>query len=104
MRRSDNHVATWTATSDNHVATSSAISDTHVCISSLISEEHVAMSSDLSDRQVAGRPLSFAEEARALLKTRHDALRARDEAYRAELTNAEAGAKRSIDSAANANR
>jgi Ca-activated chloride channel family protein len=104
MRRSDNHVATWTATSDNHVATSSAISDTHVCISSLVSQEHVAMSSDLSDRQVAGRPLSFAEEARALLKARHDALRARDEAYRAELTNAEAGAKRSIDSAADANR
>lgn len=102
MRRSDNHVATWTATSDNHVATSRAISDAHVCISSLVSEEHVAMSSDLSDRHVAGRPLSFADEARALLKARHDALRARDQAYRAELTNAEAGAKQSIDSAANA--
>ena len=102
MRRSDNHVATSAATSDNHVATSMAISETHTCVSGLISDEHVAMSGDLSDRLVAGRPLPFEEEARALLKARHDALRARDEAYRARLTNAEAGAKRSIDSAANA--
>ena len=104
MRRSDNHVATSMATSDNHVATSMAISDAHFCIGGLISDEHVAMSSDLSDRRVAGRPVSFEEEARTLLKARHDALRARDEAYRARLTGAEAGAKRSIDSAANAAR
>jgi len=103
-RRSDNHVATSMATSDNHVATSMAISDAHVCIGGLISDEHVAMSSDLSDRRVAGRPVSFEEEARTLLKARHDALRARDEAYRARLTDAEAGAKQRIDSAANAAR
>jgi Ca-activated chloride channel family protein len=104
MRRSDNHVATSMATSDNHVATGMAISETHVCISGLISDEHVAMSGDLSHRLVSGRPVSFEAEARALLKARHDALRARDEAYRARLTNAEAGAKQSIDSAANAAR
>jgi Ca-activated chloride channel family protein len=104
MRRSDNHVATGMATSDNHVATSMAISHAHTCISGLISDEHVAMSADLSDRYVAGRRLAFEDEARALLHARHDALRARDEAYGARLTDAEAGAKRSIDSAANAAR
>src|SRR6478752_9640345 len=103
-RRSDNHVATWSATSDNHVATSMAISSAHTCISDLVSDEHVAMSMDLSNRQVAGRPVSFQEEARALLEARHDALRARDEAYRARLTDAEAGAKQRIDSAADAAR
>jgi Ca-activated chloride channel family protein len=104
MRRSDNHVATGMATSDNHVATSMAISHAHTCISGLISDEHVAMSADLSDRYVAGRRLAFEDEARALLQARHDALRARDAAYGARLTDAEAGAKRSIDSAANAAR
>jgi Ca-activated chloride channel family protein len=60
------------------------------------------MSNDLTNREVAGRPLSFRQEAKALLKARHDALRARVEAYRARLTSAESGAKRSIDSAASA--
>lgn len=101
-RRSQNHVATIGTTSDNHVATAGAISRAHTCIVGLVSEEHVAMSRDLSDRQAAGRPVAFREEAEALLKARHDALRARDEANQASLAKAEAGAKQSIESAAEA--
>jgi Ca-activated chloride channel family protein len=104
IRRTDNEVATSLATTDNYVATSIAITDAQTCVSGLATDEDTAMSNDLTDRMVAGRPVSFREEAKALLKARHDALRARVEAYRARLTNAEAGTKRSIDSAANAAR
>lgn len=102
IRRTDNAAATSLATTDNSVATSIAVTDASVCVSSLATDEAVAMSNDLTDRAVAGRPLSFAEEARALLKARHDALRARLEGYRARLTGAEAAAKRSNDAAADA--
>jgi Ca-activated chloride channel family protein len=104
IRRTDNAAATSLATTDNSVATSIAITDASVCVSSLATDEAVAMSNDLTDRAVAGRPLSFAGEARALLKARHDALRARLEAWRARLIQAEAAAKRSSDSAADAAR
>jgi Ca-activated chloride channel family protein len=104
IRRTDNRVATGLATTDNKVATGIAITDAETCVSILATDEDTAMSIDLTNREVAGRPVSFREEAKALLKARHDALRARVEAYRAKLTNAEAGAKRSIDSAANATR
>jgi len=102
IRRTDNAVATSVATTDNSVATSIAITDAATCVSILTTDEAVAMSNDLADRQVAGRPIPFAEEARALLKARHDALRARVKAYRARLAAAEAGAKQRIDSAADA--
>lgn len=104
IRRTDNEVATSIATTDNSVATSIAITDAETCVSILATDEDTAMSIDLTDREVAGRPVPFREEAETLLKARHDALRARVEAYRARLTNAEAGAKRSIDSAADAAR
>ena len=104
IRQTDNKVATSIATTDNNVATSIAITDAETCVSILATDEATAMSIDLTDRDVAGRPVPFGEEAKALLKARHDALRARLEAYRARLTSAEAGAKRRIDSAANAAR
>lgn len=104
MRRTDNYVATSGSTTDNRVATSIAVTDAYVCINGLATDEYVAMTGDLTDRMAAGRPLSFRAEAEALLKARHDALRARLEAYRAGLSNAEAAAKRSIDSAADAAR
>jgi Ca-activated chloride channel family protein len=104
IRRTDNAVATSLATTDNEVATSIAITDAETCVSLLATDEDTAMSNDLTDRQVAGRPVSFRAEAKALLKARHDALRARGEAYRARLANAEAGARRRIDSAADAAR
>ena len=62
------------------------------------------MTGDLTDREVAGQPVRFKDEAKALLKARHDALRARVEAYRARLSGAEAAAKRRIDAAADAAR
>jgi Ca-activated chloride channel family protein len=102
IRRTDNAVATSLATTDNTVVTSIAITDAETCVSLLATDEDTAMSIDLTDRETAGRPVSFREEAKALLKARHDALRVRVQAYRAKLTNAEAGAKRGIDSAANA--
>lgn len=104
IRRTDNKVATSIATTDNAVATSLAITDAETCVSILATDEATAMSNDLTDREVAGRPASFREDAKALLKARHDALRARLEAYRASLTGAEAEAKRGIDSAADAAR
>jgi len=104
IRRTDNEVATSLATTDNAVATSIAITDAETCVSLLATDEATAMSNDLTDRQVAGRPVPFGEEAKALLKARHSALRARVEAYRARLTNAEAEARRNIDSAAKATR
>jgi Ca-activated chloride channel family protein len=102
IRRTDNAVATSIAKTDNNVATSIAITDAETCASILASDEDTAMSIDLTDRETAGRPVAFREEAEALLKARHDALRARVEAYRAQLVNAETGARRSIDSAASA--
>jgi Ca-activated chloride channel family protein len=104
IRQTDNEVATSLAATDNNVATSIAITDAETCVSLLATDEDTAMSIDLTDRETAGRPVSFREEAKVLLKARHQALRARVEAYRAKLTNTEAGAKRSIDSAANAAR
>jgi Ca-activated chloride channel family protein len=104
IRRTDNQVATSLATTDNKVATSIAITDAETCVSLLATDESTAMSNDLTDRKVAGRPVPFREDAKALLKARHDTLRARVEAYRARLSDAEARAKRSIDSAANAER
>lgn len=104
IRRTDNEVATSLAATDNDVATSIAITDADTCISILATDEDTAMSIDLTDREVAGRPVSFRDEAEALLKARHDALRARVEAYRARLSSAEAAAKRRIDSAADAAR
>jgi Ca-activated chloride channel family protein len=101
IRRTDNAVATSLATTDNNVATSIAITDAETCVSLLATNEDTALSNDLTDREVAGRPVSVRDEAKALLKARHDALRARVEAYRVSLSNAEAGAKQSIDSAAN---
>lgn len=104
IRRTDNAVATSIAKTDNNVVTSIAITDAETCVSILATDEDTAMSIDLTDRETAGRPVAFREEAKALLKARHDALRARVEAYRARLTKAEAGAKQRIDSAANAAR
>lgn len=102
IRRTDNAVATSIAKTDNNVVTSIAITDAETCVSILATDEDTAMSIDLTDRETAGRPVAFREEAKALLKARHDALRARVEAYRARLTNAEAGARQSIDLAASA--
>lgn len=102
IRRTDNAVATSIAKTDNNVATSIAITDAETCASILATDEDTAMSIDLTDQETAGRPVAFREEAEALLKARHDTLRARVEAYRAQLANAETGARRSIDSAASA--
>lgn len=104
IRRTDNEVATSLATTDNAVATSLAITDADTCISNLTTDEDVAMSLDLTDRAGSGRPVPFQEEAKALLKARHDALRARLQAYRAQLTGAEAATKKRIDAAADAAR
>jgi Ca-activated chloride channel family protein len=104
LRETDNAVATSLATTDNDVATSIAITDADTCISILATDEDVAMTGDLTDREVAGQPVPFKEEAKALLKARHDALRARVEAYRARLTGAEAAAQQRIDAAADAAR
>jgi len=104
IRQTNNEVATSIARTNNNVATSIAITDAETCASILATDEDTAMSIDLTNRETAGRPVAFREEAKALLKARHDALRARVEAYRTRLTAAEAEAKRSIDSAANAAR
>ncbi|ANA31922.1 hypothetical protein VZ52_00120 [Ralstonia mannitolilytica] len=104
IRRTDNAVATSLATTDNDVATSLAITDADTCVSNLTTDEDVAMSLDLTDRAVRGQRVPFQEEAKALLKARHDALRARLQAYRAQLTGAEAAAKKRIDAAADAAR
>jgi len=104
IRQTDNKVATSIAKTDNHVATTIAVTDAETCISILSTDENTAMTIDLTDRETAGRPVAFREEAKALLKARHDALKARVEAYRVRLASAEAGAKRSIDSAADAAR
>lgn len=104
IRRTDNAVATSLATTDNSVATSIAITDAETCIANLTTDESTAMSIDLTDRSVDGRPAPFGEEAQALLKSRHDALRTRVAAYRARLTTAETEAKRSIESSADAAR
>ena len=104
LRRPDNKVATSIATTDNDVATSIAITDAETCIGNLATDEYVAMTGDLTDRQVAGQSVPFKEEAETLLKARHDALRARVQAYRARLTGAEAAASRRIDAAAAAAR
>lgn len=104
IRQTDNAVATSIATTDNDVATSIAITDAETCVSILSTDEETAMSIDLTKRETAGHPVSFREEAKALLKARHNALRARLQAYRARLTGAEAEAKRRIDSAADAAR
>lgn len=100
IRRTNNNVKTSIAATDNRVATSIAITDAQTCISNLATAEYVAMSRDLTDRQVAGRPVPFANEAKALLKARHDDLRARVQTYGARLTGAEAAARQSIDAAA----
>ncbi|QTC90813.1 VWA domain-containing protein [Brevundimonas goettingensis] len=102
IRQTDNEVATSITTTDNNVATSLAVTDADTCISIMATDEETAMIIDLTDRETAGRPVSFKEEAKALLKARHDAMRARLAAYRARLTGAEAAAKRDIDSAAEA--
>lgn len=102
IRRTDNEVATSIASTDNDVATSIAITDAETCASILATDEDTAMSIDLTNRETAGHPVAFREEAKALLKARHDALRARVVAYRARLTQAEADAKQRIDSAAKA--
>ncbi|USQ96575.1 vWA domain-containing protein [Caulobacter sp. RL271] len=104
IRQTDNEVATSIATTDNNVATSIAITDADTCTTILATDEDTAMTIDLTDRETAGHPVPFKAEAKALLKARHDAMRARLEAYRTRLTKAEAGAKRSIDSAADAAR
>jgi Ca-activated chloride channel family protein len=104
IRQTDNEVATSIATTDNNVATSIAITDADTCTSILATDEDTAMSIDLANRENAGQPVAFKEEAKALLKARHDALRARVQAYRARLTIAEAEAKRRIDAAADAAR
>lgn len=100
IRRTDNAVATSIAKTDNNVATSIAITDAETCVSILATDEDTAMSIDLTHRDTAGRPVAFREEAKALLKARHDALKAKVEAYRDRLNKAEAEAERSIDSAA----
>ncbi len=100
IRRTDNEVKTSIATTDNRVATSIAITDAETCISNLATDEYVAMSRDLADREVAGRPVSFSDEAKALLKARHDDLRAQVRAYRARLSDAETGARQNIDAEA----
>jgi Ca-activated chloride channel family protein len=104
LRRTDNEVATSLANTDNDVATSIAITGAETCISNLATDEYVAMTGDLTDSDVAGRPVPFRKEAEVLLKERHDALRARVQAYRARLAGAEAAAKRRIDAAAEAAR
>jgi Ca-activated chloride channel family protein len=104
LRRTDNAVATSLATTDNDVATGIAITDADTCISNLATDEYVAMIGDLTNREAAGQSVPFKEDAKALLKARHDALRARVQAYRARLTGAEAAAKRRIDAAADAAR
>jgi len=104
IRQTDNEVATSIAKTDNYVATTIAQSDAETCISILSTDENTAMTIDLTDRETAGRPVAFHEEAKALLKARHDGLKARVEAYRARLNSAESGAKRSIDSAGDAAR
>jgi Ca-activated chloride channel family protein len=100
IRRTDNAVATGIATTDNRVATGIAVTDAQTCASILAADEATAMSIDLTDRRTAGSPVAFQAEAEALLKARHDALRAKVEAYRARLAGAEAAAKRTNDSAA----
>ncbi len=104
LRRTDNKVATSIATTDNAVATSIAITNAATCVSNLATDEYVAMTGDLADREVAGKSVPFKEEAKTMLKARHDALRARVQAHRARLTGAEAAAKRGIDAAADAAR
>ncbi|WP_420137555.1 VWA domain-containing protein [Sphingomonas sp.] len=102
IRQTDNEVATSIANTDNNVATSIAITDADTCTSILATDEETAMSIDLTNRETAGKPVPFREEAKALLKARHDAMRARFQAYRARLSGAEAMAKKGIDAAANA--
>ena len=104
LRRTDNEVAASLATTDNDVATSIAITDAETCVGNLATDEYVAMTADLTSREATGQSVPFKEEARTLLKSRHDALRARVQEYRARLTGAEAAAKRRIDAAANAAR
>jgi Ca-activated chloride channel family protein len=102
VRRTDNDVATSVAATDNDVKTSVAITDADVCISNLATDEEVAMSKDLTDRDVRGTPVPFRKEAVALLRTRHDAMKARFESFRSRLSQTEQDAKDRIDNAADA--
>jgi len=104
IRQTDNKVATSIATTDNKVATSLAITDAETCVSILATDEATAMSNDLTDREVAGRPVAFREEAKAVLNARHDGMRARLKVYRAERVSSEDVARKSIDTATRAAR
>jgi Ca-activated chloride channel family protein len=92
------------ASNVNDMRTVSAINNADTCITSLVNVEDAAMTSDLNVRDVRGQPVPFRKEAEALLKARHDELRARLLDYRARLTSAQAATKRSIDAAVEAAR
>lgn len=100
IRQTDNEVAHSIARTDNRVKTGIAITDAETCASILATDEETAMSIDMTDRETKGRPVAFRAEAEALLKARHDALRARVAAYRARLLGAEAATGRRNDAAA----
>lgn len=100
IRQTDNEVAHSIARTDNRVKTGIAITDAETCSTILATDEETAMSIDMTDRETKGRPVPFRAEAEALLKARHDALRARVAAYRARLLGAEAETERRNDAAA----
>jgi Ca-activated chloride channel family protein len=99
IRRTDNYVNSTIASTDNKVSTTIAVTDAQVCISNLSTDEYVRMTTDLTDREVRGEQVPFKDEAKALLKARHDALKARLADYRSRLTGANEAAQRRIDAA-----
>lgn len=101
IRRTDNAVASSLATTDNKVATSLAIIDAKTCISLLVTMRSRPCRSIL---RIARPSLPFREDAKAVLKARHDGVQARLEAYRIMLTAQEAGTSPNTDAAAKAAR
>lgn len=102
IRRTDNYVSSTIASTDNKVRTTIAATDAEVCISNLSTDEYVRMANDLTVREVRGESAPFKEEARTLLKARHDALKARVADYRARMSDVNDAAQRKIDAAVDA--
>lgn len=104
IRRTDNYVSSTIASTNNKVRTTIASTDAEVCISNLSTDEYVRMSNDLTARKVRGEAVPFEQEAKALLKARHDALKARLVGYQARMVGANDAAQWKIDAAAEAAR
>lgn len=97
IRRTDNYVSSAITSTNNRVRTTIASTDAEVCISSLSTDEYVRMNNDLTARSVRGEMPRFGQKAKALLKARHDGLKARLAAYQARMVGVKEEAQRKIN-------